>query len=160
MLWLGQCARARIFLLIRKAITCLLAKSTREPPEATIMSSISWHSWPATQATLCASITRCQRRQSQAPSRAMSSLCTLVLMAITALSLMCRSGAITLVIVQLTMDTSMVRCTQMAISRPVLRSKTISTKRIMLLSVRRLRLNCVSGWPNSSRAFLSPIGLG
>jgi len=45
MLWLGQCARARTLLLIRKllirkAVTCLLAKSTRKPPEAaaTIMS--------------------------------------------------------------------------------------------------------------------------
>ena len=34
MLWLGQCARARAFLLICKAITSLLAKGTREPPEA------------------------------------------------------------------------------------------------------------------------------
>jgi len=37
-MWLGQCARARTFLLIQKAITCLLEKSTREPPEDTIMS--------------------------------------------------------------------------------------------------------------------------
>ena len=61
MLGLGRCARAtatRTFLLIRKAITCLLAKSTRNPTEATIMSWMSWRNWPATQATLCAWTTR------------------------------------------------------------------------------------------------------
>jgi len=48
MLWLWRCARARTFLLIRKAITCLLAKSTWEPLEATIISWMYWHNWPAT----------------------------------------------------------------------------------------------------------------
>ena len=52
MLWLAWCARTRTFLLIRKVITCLLAKSTRdswwEPHKATIMSWMSWCNWPAT----------------------------------------------------------------------------------------------------------------
>ena len=33
---------------------------TREPPEATILSWMSWRNCPATQATLCASTTRCR----------------------------------------------------------------------------------------------------
>jgi len=53
---------------------------------------------------------------------------------------MCRSAMITLVIAQSTIDTSTVRCTPRTISRHVLRSKTIGTKRIMLLLVRRLPL--------------------
>jgi len=61
---------ARIFLLICKATTCLLAKSTQEPPEATIVSWMSWRKWPATQATLCAS--RCRQRWPPATSRVMS----------------------------------------------------------------------------------------
>ena len=36
---------------------CLLAKKTREPPEATILSWMSWRNWPTSQAILCATIT-------------------------------------------------------------------------------------------------------
>ena len=92
MLWLGQCACARTFLLIRKAITCLLAKSTQQPPEATIVSWMSWSNWPTKQATLCASTSRCRRQQTPATSRAMLNLWTLVLMAPTTLSLTFQSA--------------------------------------------------------------------
>jgi len=51
----------------------LACKKTLVPPEDTIMSWMSWRKWPATQATLCASTTRCRRRWPQATSRAMSS---------------------------------------------------------------------------------------
>jgi len=70
-----------------------------------IMSWISWRNWPATQAILCASTTRCRRRRPQATSRVMTSLCTLVLIALTILLSMFQSAAITLVIALSTTDT-------------------------------------------------------
>ena len=92
---------------------------------------MSFRNWPATQATLCASATRCRRRRPQATSRVMSSLWTLVFMAIT----------ITSVIAQSTMDTSIARCTPMIISRHVLGSETGGTKMIVVLLVWRLHLH-------------------
>ena len=109
-------------------------------PEATIMSWMSWRNWPATQATLCASTTRCRRLWPQATLRAMSSLSTEVLITLTTVSLMFQSAATTSVIAQLTMYTSRARCKPMSISRNVLGSKSSSTVLIMLLLVWSLHL--------------------
>ena len=141
MLWLGRCVRARTFLLIREAIMCLLAKSTRVPPEATIILWRSWQHWCATPATrLCASTTGCHKRRPTAESRAMSKLWALVSLALATLSLMFPSAANTTAIVNKMTESSTARCEPMTIFRNVLRRKSVSTVLIMNLSARRLRL--------------------
>jgi len=78
----------------------------------------------------------------------------LVLMALTTLSLMFQSGVITLVIAQLTTDTSTARCTPMTIYRHVLGPKTGITKRIMMLLVRRLHLQLCQWLDKFTPSFL------
>jgi len=167
MLWLGQCARARTFLLFRKAITSLLAKSTREPTRGhnhvmVVFAQLARNTGYSVRVNHKVSTTAAasnKQGEVEPVNFGLDGYNSLVI----DVSICCdHVGNSTINNGHLN---GKMRTND---SRHVLRSKTIGTKRIMLLSVRRLpkrrtnnaNCNCVSGWPNSSRVSSSPISLG